>query len=158
MSKTRIIEAVQKLDLTATKALLKTNPSLLNVWNRQGRNLLHLACAANVKKLRVPESAAARMVDFLLDQGMKIEETNLSGKDPCPPLFFAVAHGRNLTVVKLLIKRGAQPKRAPGGCLFAASWWGDVKILDVLLTNGAEIDINVGCTPFMASWLWKRFD
>ena len=158
MSKTRIIEAVQKLDLTTTKALLKTKPSLLNVWNRQGRNLLHLACGANVKKLGVPESAAARMVNLLLDYGMDIEETNLTERDPCTPLFFAVAHGRNLTVVNLLIKRGAKPSRAPGGALFAAGWWEDLKILDVLLQHGAQIDIGEGGTPFMACWLWRRFE
>ncbi len=158
MSKTRVIEAVQKLDLTTTRAILKTKPSLLNVWNRQGRNLLHLACGANVKKLGVPEATAARMVDFLLDQGMKIEEPGRSGRDPCTPLFFAVAFGRNLTVVKLLIKRGAKPSLAPGGGLFAAGWWQDLKILDVLLMNGAQIDVGSDGTPFMACWLWRRFE
>src|SRR4030095_361256 len=158
MSKTRLLEAVQKLDLTTTKALLKTKPALLNVWNRQGKNLLHLACGANVKKLGLPETAAARMVGFLLDPGMEIEQPNWSGRDPCTPLFFAVASGRNLTVVKLLIKRGARPERAPGGGLFAAGWWEDLKILDVLLQHGAQIDIGVGGTPFMACWLWRRFE
>ena len=157
MSKARIIEAVQQLDLTTTKALLKTKPSLLDVWNRQSRNLLHLACGTNVKKLGVPESTAARMVDFLLDQGMKIEEPDL-GRDRCTPLFFAVASGRNLTVIKLLIKRGARPALAPGGALFAAGWWGDLKILDLLIRHGAEIDVVVGCTPFMACWFWKQFE
>lgn len=158
MSKTRIIEAVQKLDLQTTKALLKNKPSLLSVWNRQGRNLLHLACAANVKKLGLRESAAARMVGFLLDSGMEIEQPNLSGRDPCTPLFFAVAFGRNLTVLKLLIRRGARPERAPGGGLFAAGWWEDLKILDMLLHHGAQIDIGVDCTPFMACWFWRRFE
>lgn len=158
MSKTRLLEAVQKLDLATTKALLKTKPDLLNVWNRQGRNILHLACSANVKKLGVPETAAARLVNFLLDQGMEIEQPGLSGRDPCTPLWFAVAFGRNLTVVKLLIKRGARPERAPGGGLFAAGWWEDLKILDALLMNGAQIDVGEGGTPFMACWMWRRFE
>src|SRR5688572_21404780 len=106
MSKTRIIEAVQKLDLEATKQLLEAKPSLLKVINRQGRNLLHLACGASCTRLKTPESKSARMVNFLLDQGMDIEEPGLSGRDRCTPLWFAVAFGRNLTVVKLLIKRG----------------------------------------------------
>ena len=158
MSKTRIIEAVQKLDLETTRKLLEAKPTLLTVINRQGRNLLHLACGAPCKKLGLPESAAARMVNFLLDCGMDIEQPGLSGRDPCTPLFFAVAFGRNLTVVKLLIKRGAKPALAPGGGLFAAGWWGDVKILDVLIRYGAQVDIVVGCTPFMACWLWRRFE
>lgn len=158
MSKTRIIEATQNLDLNSTRKLLKAKPSLLTVHDRQGRNLLHLACGVSCKKLGVPESTAVRMVDFLLDCGMDIEETNLTECDPCTPLFFAVARGRNLQVVRLLIKRGAKPALAPGGALFAAGWWDDVKILEVLLRHGAEIDVGVGGTPFMACWLWKRLE
>lgn len=157
MSKTRIIEAVQQLDLKTTQSLLKANASLLSVKNRQGRNLLHLACGADCRKLDRPESAAARMVEFLLDRGMDIEEPGLSGRDPCTPLWFAVAVGRNITVVKLLLKRGAQPALAPGGGLYAASWWEDLKIIDLLLKAGSQIDVVVGVTPFLACWYWKKF-
>src|SRR5215510_11187708 len=38
MSKTRIIEAVRKLDLESIKKLLDDNPSLLSVTDRMGRN------------------------------------------------------------------------------------------------------------------------
>jgi ankyrin repeat protein len=157
MSKTRLIEAVRKLDLKTAKELLEAKPELLKVINRQGRNLLHLACGASCAKLKLPESAAARMVNFLLDQGMDIEEEGLSARDPCTPLWFAVAFGRNLTVVKLLIKRGAQPALAPGGALYAAGWWDDPKTLAVLLRAGAAIDVVVGVTPFLACWCWRRF-
>jgi ankyrin repeat protein len=109
MSKTRLIEAVQHLDLKATKELLEKKPSLLTVTNRQGRNLLHLACGASCEKLNLPESAAVRMVGFLLDQGIDIEDPGLSGPDRCTPLWFAVAFSGNLSVVKFLIKRGAKP-------------------------------------------------
>lgn len=85
MSKTRIIEAVKNLDLETTAKLLDTNPSLLAIKNRQGRNLLHLACSASCTKLKVPELIAARLVTFLLDRGMDIEEAGLSGRDPMAP-------------------------------------------------------------------------
>ena len=156
MSKTRIIEAVQKLDLETARQLIRANPSLLSVWNRKGRNLLHLACSASCKKLNLPESSATQMVNFLLDCGMDIEEPNLSAGDPCTPLWFAVARGRNLPLVKLLIKRGARPDRAPGHALYAAGWWEDLKILDVLLKAGAKIDI--GGSPFFACWCWRKFE
>ena len=158
MSKTRIIEAVQKLDLATTKKLLDAKPSLLKVINRQGRNLLHLACGASCSRLKVPDATAACMVNFLLDCGMNIEEEGLSGRDPCTPLWFAVALGRNLTVVKLLIKRGAKPALAPGGGLYAAGWWEDIKILDLLIREGASIEMAVGVTPFLAGWCWRRYD
>jgi ankyrin repeat protein len=153
MSKTRIIEAVQNLDLETTKKLLEAKPSLLTVKNRQGRNLLHLACGASCSKLKVPESRAARMVNFLLDRGMDIEEEGLSGRDPCKPIWFAVCFGRNLTVVKLLIKRGATPTG-----LYAAGWWQDIKILDALIKAGTPIEVVAGVTPFLACWCWRRFE
>ena len=77
---------------------------------------------------------------------------------PCPPIFFAVAFGRNATLVDFLITRGAKATAAPGGGLFAAGWWGDVEILDLLLRAGSPIDVVVGVTPFLACWCWKRFD
>jgi ankyrin repeat protein len=153
MSKARIIESVQNLDLETTRELLKANPSLLKVTNRQGRNLLHLACSASCRKLKLPEANAARMVNFLLDRGLDIEEEGLSGRDPCKPIWFAVAFGRNLTVVKLLIKRGATPTG-----LYAAGWWEDTKILAALIRAGAPIDVVVGVTPFLACWCWRRFE
>ena len=112
MSKTRLIEAVKTLDLKETKRILEAKPELLKVWNDQGRNLLHLACGANPKKLHKPESAGAKFVTFLLDQGLDIEEEGGSGSDLCKPIWFATAFGRNATVVKLLIKRGQLPVQA----------------------------------------------
>jgi len=156
MSKTRIIESVQNLDVEATKKLLDDKPSLLTVTDRQGRNLLHLACSASCAKLNVSEAVSARVVNFLLDRGLDIESP--VGRDACTVLFFAVARGRNPTLVKLLIKRGAKPTSAPGGGLFAAGWWDDVENLNLLIRAGAHIDIVVGVTPFLACWCWRKFE
>lgn len=156
--KTRIIEAVKNLDLETTAQLLDAKPSLLTVKSRQGRNLLHLACSGSCAKLNVPESAAVRMVRFLLDRGLPIEEPGLSRRDPGLPLFFAVAAGRNATLVKFLINRGAKVTAAPGGGLFAAGWWEDTGILEILIRAGAPVDVVVGVTPFLACWCWGKFD
>ncbi len=158
MSKARIIESVKNLDLATTTSLLDAKPALLTVRNRQGRNLLHLACSAPCARLKVPEAAAVRMVAFLLERGLDIEEPGLSGRDPCPPIFFAVAFGRNPALVKFLISQGAKARAAPGGGLFAAAWWGDTKILDLLIRAGSPVDVVVGVTPFLASWCWRQFD
>ncbi len=158
MSKTRIIESVKRLDLVTTSALVDATPALLAVKNPQGRNLLHLACSASCARLKVSETDGVRMVRFLLDRGMDIEEPGLSGRVPCPPIFFAVAFGRNPAVVKCLLDRGAKATAAPGGGLFAAGWWGDVDNLNLLIGAGSPIDVVVGVTPFLACWCWKRFD
>lgn len=156
MSKAAILDSVQNLDLPLTKKLLDEKPPLITVTNRGGLNLLHLACSASCSKLKVSEASSAHMVDFLLDHGLDIEAA--VGRDHCTPLFFAVARGRNSTLVKHLIKRGAQPALAPGGGLFAAGWWDDVKNLRLLIEGGAPIDIDVGMTPFLASWCWRKFE
>ena len=156
MSKARIFEAVRSLDLESTRALLDAKPALLTATDRQGRTLLHLACAANCASLGVPEAESARMVNFLLDRGLDIDFP--IGRDKVTPLFAAVARGRNPTLVRLLLKRGAKVKSVPGGGLFAAGWWNDVENLELLIRAGAQIDIVVGVTPFLAAWCWKKFD
>lgn len=152
VSKSRLIDAVKHLDLKETKRILDTKPELLDVWNEQGRNLLHLACGANCKRLKKPESAGAKLVSFLLDRGFDLEEEGGSGSDLCRPIWFATAFGRNATVVKLLLNRGAQPTG-----LYAAGWWDDVHILTLLIDGGGDKEIVVGVTPFLACWGWKRF-
>ena len=156
MSKTRIIECAKALDLPALKALLEAKPALLNVTDREGRNLLHLACSASPAKQKVSAAAAARVVDFLLDRGLDIDIP--VGRDACTALFFAVARARSAALAKLLIKRGAKVTSAPGGGLYAAGWWEDIDILRLLIRAGAPIDHVAGVTPFLACWCWKRFD
>jgi ankyrin repeat protein len=80
------------------------------------------------------------------------------GRDACTPLFFAVARARNRHLVKELIARGASVPAAPGSGLFAAAWWNDVRMLKLLVDAGAELEVVVGVTPFLASWCWRRFD
>ena len=104
------------------------------------------------RNLHKPESAGAKLVTFLLDSGLDIEEEGGSGSDLCKPIWFATAFGRNATVVKLLIKRGAQPTG-----LYAAGWWDDMHILKLLIDAGADKEVVVGVTPFLACWGWKRF-
>mgnify|MGYP000338946798 CR=1 FL=1 len=152
MSKTRLIEAVKNLDLAETKKILAAKPALEKVWNDQGRNLLHIACSADCEELGKPESAAAKMVTFLLDRGFDIEEKGGAGRDLCKPIWFATAKGRNHAVVKLLLKRGATPEG-----LYAAGWWEDIRILNTLIDAGADKEVVVGVTPFLACWGWKKF-
>jgi uncharacterized protein len=155
MSKTRIIEAVKKLDLQTTKKLLDSKPELLNVTDPNNRNLLHLACSACCAKLGVPESVSVRMVDLLLDRGLDLESPLLIDNcDTVNALWFAVARGRNPTLVKLFIKLGANVNG-----LYAAGWWEDMEILEILVRAGATIDVSDGGdTPFLACWNWKKFE
>ena len=153
MSKTSLLESVRNLDLNSSKALLEQQPSLLSVTDRQGRNLLHLACSASCKELHVSEAASARLVNFLLDLGLD-GDTTLSASHPnMNAVWFAVARGRNATLVKLLVKRGATPRG-----LFAAGWHEDLKLLELLIALGAPLDESDGDeTPFLHCWKNQRF-
>jgi ankyrin repeat protein len=155
-SKTRLLEAVKALDVDAVRAQLDAKPALLGVTDRQGRNLLHQTCGVGTRDLEVPETLAPRLAELLLDRGLEIDAAY--GRDKCTALFEAVARARNPTLVRLLITRGAKVANAPGGGLFAAGWWDDVRNLELLLDHGARIDVVVGVTPFLASWLWRRFE
>ena len=155
MSKTVLIDALQHLNLDKTRQLLDAKPALLGVTDRQGRNLLHLASSASPEKLGKTEATQVRLVTFLLEQGFAFDEQ--VGKDKCTALFFAVSRARNPSLIKMLLRRGADVNAAPGGGLFAASWYDDVNNLKLLVAAGARIDIVVGITPFLAAWLWKKF-
>jgi hypothetical protein len=90
MTKAKLFDAVQSLDLKAVRAILDAKPQLLEVRDQKGRNILHVACA-------VPGDAR-KMVDLLLDRGLDVESRSL-GKDECTPLFFAVARSRDPKLV-----------------------------------------------------------
>jgi len=67
MSKTRMIEAVKRLDVDAVRDLVATEPGLLSVTDRRGFNVLHLACCVPCADFGIAESQSARMVSLLLD-------------------------------------------------------------------------------------------
>jgi hypothetical protein len=56
--------------LALIKRFLDEKPSLIAITNRQGLNLLHLACSASCSKLEVPE-AVATLVELLIKRGTK---------------------------------------------------------------------------------------
>ena len=151
-----MIEAVKQLDIDTVRTLFAADPDLLRVTDRRGFNLLHIACCVPCADLGIAESDAARMVNLLLDEGLDVESKLPSEQDGCTALFFAVARGRNATLIKLLLKRGAKVQNAPGGGLFAAAWYDDVGSLDLLVKAGAKVDVIVGITPFLAAWTWKK--
>lgn len=153
-SKTAIIDAVKSLDVDAVTAMLDVDASLLAARGQGDRNLLHLACAVRTTSAKT-RALQVRLAALLLDRGMSIDEPY--GRDACTPLFEAVARARNIDLVRFLLERGAMVHAAPGGGLFAAAWWQDLDILDVLIDAGADMEIVVGVTPFLAAFASGRF-
>ena len=154
-SKTGAIDAVRSLDLDAIAAILDADPALSDAKGPGDRNLLHLACAVRTTSAK-SRALQVRLAGLLLDRGIPIDQPY--GRDACTALFEAVARARNIGLVTFLLQRGASVHNAPGGGLFAATWWQDLDILDALLDAGADMEIVVGVTPFLASWASGRFD
>lgn len=153
MSRAQILAAVRNLDLSATRELLQSDAALAGVTDRSGRNLLHLACSASCKDVGVSESSSARIVGLLLESGLDVESTLVMDEYPCNSVWFAAARGRNPTLVRLLVKRGATPRG-----LFAAGWHDDVKMVNLLIGLGAAVDEQAeGETPFLHCWKNGRF-
>jgi ankyrin repeat protein len=156
MSKTALIKATRDLDFPKMKQLLAAKPELISVRDQQGRNLLELACCVEPTKVGVTEAEQVKIANYLLDLGIEIDDQ--FGKDKVTALFCSVARAKNRRLTAHLIKRGAKVSNAPGGGLYAAAWFNDVKHLELLLDNGADIETVVGVTPFFAAWSWKQFD
>ena len=76
MSKTRLFDAAKTLDLEAIRAILAKTPSLLDATDRQGRNILHLVCSADCKKLKVPERRKVRLFEQAYAQGAVLSEAD----------------------------------------------------------------------------------
>lgn len=145
MSKAGIQKAVSSLNLASTRQLLQHQPSLITTQARGGRNLLLLACSASCTDLGVSETVSARVARLLLDHGLDVESTVIMDEYPCNSVWFAVARGRNATLVKLLVQRGATPRG-----LFAAGWNEDLRLLRLLLALGAPVDEHAEDeTPFL---------
>jgi len=154
-SKTGAIDAVRSLDVDGAAAIFDTDASLLKARGHGDRNLLHLACAVRTTSHR-SRGLQIRLAALLLDRGLPIDEPY--GRDACTPLFEAVARARSVELVQFLLERGADVNAAPGGGLFAAAWWQDLDMLDVLIDAGADMEVVVGVTPFLASLSWGRLD
>jgi len=156
MSKARLLEAVRRLDVGTVRELLLEKPDLRDVKDPQGRNLLHLACAANCDAAGAPKSRGVRMVELLLDQGFDPRPLFVTPTGKTLPsvnaVWFAATWGKNRDVMKLLVKRGAKPLG-----LFAAAYQEDIGTLKLLLKLGANIDEQAEDeTPLLHAVKWRR--
>jgi ankyrin repeat protein/Flp pilus assembly protein TadD len=114
-------------ELKRIKALLRSNPSLLDSRNKDGSPLLHQAI----------EKGQRAVVEFLLEKGASLELSNNEGYSP---LHWAVLTGQE-KIVKLLIRKGANVKITnPAGYtpLHDAAHTGHEGITRLLIAKGAD--------------------
>ncbi|KAK2723984.1 hypothetical protein QYM36_002353 [Artemia franciscana] len=119
--------AIKTSNLDLVKLLLKLGA------NPNCGECLHLAV----------EKGRTDLCELLIDFGAKLDATNVYGETPLEPAI----RTSNLDLVKLLLKRGANPNCRE--CLHHAVWEGKADVCKLLIQSGAELDAtNVyGETP-----------
>jgi len=156
-SKSALFEAVRKWDAAAAKAILAAAPKLIEASDPKGRRALHLACAVKPGGASLGEPSGNKTVTALLAAGGDLEGAVPMDEDEgdfrATPLWYAVARGENLPLVRFLLKRGADASHP----LWAAVWRDDDILCRELLITKPRLNLRAhGETPiFFAARLQR---
>lgn len=147
-SKTALFEAAKAWDAAAVKAMLAAAPALITATDPKGRMALHMACAVRPGGKDLGEPNGIKTVTALLQAGADIEADVPMEEDEedfrATPVWFAVARGENLPLVRFLLKRGADASSS----LWAAVWRDDAVLCRELLKTGPRLNLKAhGETP-----------
>lgn len=119
----KYIEAVKAVDLTRVTEMLQKNPKWINWAEPTGKNALHYLCGAAVGTDVKKAETSLEVLKLLLKNAMdinsihRIEEKNC-GYFPATPLWYAYTRGRNESLYKYLLEKGANPDN----CMWAIAW------------------------------------
>src|SRR5262249_44725239 len=131
-SKSALFAAVKVWDFKTAATLLRAAPELVRATDPKGRAALHIACAAKAKSKSDPNGL--KTVSGLLKAGADLEAVVPMDEDEgdfrANPLWYAVARGENLPLVRFLLKRGADASYS----LWAVVWRDDAMLCRALLS------------------------
>jgi ankyrin repeat protein len=124
-SKSALFEAAKAWDAARVRALIEASPDLVRAVDPKERAALHLACSVKPGASALGEANGVETVTALLDGGADLELAAPGTEDEedfrATPLWFAVARGENLALVRFLLKRGADASFS----LWAVVWRDD---------------------------------
>jgi hypothetical protein len=128
--------------------LLAVAPGLVTTTDPKGRAALHLACAVKPDGAGLGEPNGIATVTVLLDAGAGLEAEVPMDEDEgdfrATPLWYAVARGENLPLVRFLLSRGADASYS----LWAAVWRDDPMLCRLLLAVKPRLNLRAhGETP-----------
>ena len=154
-SKSALFTATKARDFLAVAAILRAAPELVRATDPKGRMALHIACAATTKGKDDPNGL--KTVAALLKAGAGLEDIVPMDEDEgdfrANPLWYAVARGENLPLVRFLIKRGADASFS----LWAAVWRDDAALCRTLLSARPRLNLRAhGETPLFYAARLKR--
>lgn len=153
-SKTRLTELVKAFDVRGVLADLDADRELVRARDPRGRTWLHLLAAQPVGDDAAKTIASVALAEGLLDRGLSVNDAAFTegpnGEWRATPLWYAVAHGRNLALARFFLERGCDPDHA----MFAAAWNRDVEAIRLLRRHGAPLRDKM----FIEAVAWSRFE
>ncbi len=154
LSKTKILALVKALDWKAIDAALTQHRELLGYQGKRGENYLHVCCGIDIAKRDLRALDSIKSADVLIKAGVDINrEAFREGEWKATPLWYAIAHGKNLKLAKHLLKCGATPEY----CLWAAAYNDSTAAIRLLVDAGAAVDPAGEETPLLFAVRWSRF-
>jgi ankyrin repeat protein len=156
-SKTALFDAAKRWDIKAVKAILVAAPALVEASDPRGRRALHLACAVKPGNGMLAETNGLKTVAALLKAGAGLEVEVPMDEDEgdfrATPLWYAVARGENLPLVRFLLRHGADASYS----LWAAVWRDDDVLCRQLLKAKPRLNLSAhGETPIFYAARLKR--
>lgn len=147
-SKAALFESAKTWNAAAVKAMLAAAPALVRATDPKGRMALHMACAVRPGGKGLGEANGIKTVTALLDAGADLEAVVPMDEDEedfrANPVWYAVARGENLPLVKFLLKRGGEASYS----LWAAVWRDDAVLCRELLKTKPRLNLIAhGETP-----------
>ena len=156
-SKTALFDAAKRWDTAAVKTILMAAPALVDASDARGRRVLHVACAVKPDDGMLSEANGIKTVAALLEGGAGLEIEVPMDEDEggfrATPLWYAVARGENLPLVRFLLKHGADASYS----LWAAVWRDDDALCRQLLKAKPRLNLRAhGETPIFYAARLKR--
>jgi ankyrin repeat protein len=148
-SRTSLFAAARHWDGPAVASALASAPDLATATDPQGRTALHLACSVKPgSSATLGEPHGIHTVTTLLAAGSPLEGEVPMDEDEgdfrATPIWYAVARGENLPLVRFLVERGANASHS----LWAAVWRDDEPMCEALLKARPQLNLRAhGETP-----------
>jgi ankyrin repeat protein len=157
ISKTSLFEATKNWNHAAVARILSAALELVSATDPKGRQALHMACAVKPGGANLGEPNGLKTAGTLLKAGAGLEVAVPMEEDEedfrATPLWYAVARGENLPLVKFLLKRGADASYS----LWAAVFRDNAVLCRELLAAKPRLNLKAhGETPIFYAARLKR--
>ena len=156
-TKTALFEAAKRWEAAAVRVIVGAVPALVKATDPKGRMALHMACAVDPKSGKLGEKDGIRTAAALLAAGAGLEAVVPMDADEgdfrANPLWYAVSRGRNLPLVRFLLKQGADASYS----LWSVVFQNDAVMCRELLGAKPRLDLVAhGETPIFCAARLKR--